>query len=223
MSKCKQATMIIWTEWANDAYQKSKLCISICEHDFKHKFNSAKKLKVARYDEYFSEFVQNIGTKGNYEKVDFIRKVLLFSDQEQCASFEPESKPKFNKKQTDKLFFNKDDKPREWIFVEKNIFYCVYCKCFAEGRSEDEISTIGINFNASHSRLSQKLLRHEESGTHALAQKVYQNMLTNRNHPIRESVKCIIKSILFLATHGIISCNFLYQFLKEICYIFTYL
>lgn len=118
------------------------------------------------------------------------------------ASFNPKKRPRVSPDEIPQVFLNPEKELRKWILVEGNRIYCVYCLCFS--RSEDEISTCGIDFTQKGARLSQKLSRHEISGTHALAKDIYENLSTDPSHdnPLRESVKCIIKSILFLATHG---------------------
>lgn len=151
---------------------------------------------------FLSEFIANISGKRNEEKISFIKEVLELSESDRMASFQPTLRSRFSPDEISRLFFNQEKELRDWILIKKNQFYCVYCCCFS--RSEDEISTCGVDFTQKGARLLQKWTRHENTGTHALAKDIYRSLLTDPSHenPLRESVECIIKSILFLATHG---------------------
>lgn len=124
---------------------------------------------------------------------------MELSDTDRWASFDPARKGA-RTSDVQNLFSDKADGVREWIIVENSVFFCIYCLCFS--RSEDKLSTDGIDFKQQSVRLAQSLTRHAASGTHALAKEVYENALIGRGNPVRESVKCITKCILFLATHS---------------------
>lgn len=113
-----------------------------------------------------------------------------------------------------KLFYDDKNQIREWIFVDNNIFYCLYCICFGQENNNtiDELSKDGINYNNTNTRLSQKLKRHEDTKSHIYSHKMYLNAFskflldglhkTDYSNEFRNSIRCVVKAIIFLTTHG---------------------
>lgn len=109
-----------------------------------------------------------------------------------------------------------EPEPREWIYIENNIFYCLYCMLFSKNsQQKDDLATIGIDYNLSNSRVSQKVKRHDTCACHKYAKKLYESavhsansdsnlacLATDYTNPIRNAVRCIFKVILHLASHG---------------------
>lgn len=168
-----------------------------------------------------ANLIDAIADRSDSEKVDFIQRVLSSGEQGQRDTFK--RKAKVSSENTEKLFYLHTEhgkQRREWIFVINNVFYCVYCVCFSTWRS-DLLSTTGVDYNNTNSRLSQKLTSHEHMNIHDHAIRTYlllsrQQSPTTSNRNIarpptstREAVKCIIKVIIFISTHGEIFFKFL--------------
>lgn len=160
-----------------------------------------------------SNYAREIELKSDTEKVAVIQQVLSSTNSEKLKDFVQKFKSKLS---ADTLFYSKIDGheksvKREWILIKDNTFYCIYCICFSTWR-KDALSTSGIDYNKSNSRLSEKLSRHERLNIHGQSMRCYLN-LTNRatfNIPsnfddtnyVRGAVRCIFKVILFISTHG---------------------
>lgn len=101
---------------------------------------------------------------------------------------------------------------REWLLLDDNLFYCVYCLCFDVHNLSKNISlTKGIDSKQSAFRLKQHLSRHEKSNLHCICKNEYIKAISpelvicnydERTLRNREIVKSIIRCIIFSATHG---------------------
>lgn len=123
---------------------------------------------------------------------------------------------------------------RQWIYVEDNIFFCLYCVCFGNeiNRNKGKLAqpTIGVNYNNVGSRLIYKLHIHENSASHKYSEKLFlriwnesihsnsngvspmQDALQSQN-PLRNAINCICKIIIYLATHGMYQLQSLFAYL----------
>lgn len=105
------------------------------------------------------------------------------------------------------IFFeiNKDETiRREWIFFLDNKFYCVYCLCFSPLNSNRLV--LGVEY-VKGCRITEKLCTHGKELNHKAAKNVYTNIVAKLNgeevcNEKRSAVKCIVKIIIFIATHG---------------------
>lgn len=69
---------------------------------------------------------------------------------------------------------------RKWIYVENNIFFCLYCVCFSNeiprNKSKLALPTVGLNYNNTCSRLVNKIKTHEGSASHKYSEKQFQRI-----------------------------------------------
>lgn len=89
--------------------------------------------------------------------------------------------------------------------------------CFSVWR-KDQLSTTGVDYNELNTRLGEKISRHEAAKFHTHAVEKYISLssqdsdieqldgatekeVSTRNYA-KESVECIIKIIIYIATHG---------------------
>lgn len=112
------------------------------------------------------------------------------------------------------IFYDGKNEIREWIYVARNIFYCLFCLYFgADSDKTDELSTTGIDYDKTNTRLCQKLKRHEESKGHLYNEKCFLKMCAKRqpksitiktdySNEFRNAIRCFTKVIIYIATHG---------------------
>lgn len=152
----------------------------------------------------------NVARLNDEAKVDFIKNRLLTGQPENFIA-----KTKTRPDHCKKLFYDDNNEIREWILVDNNIFYCLYCICFGQENNNtiiDELSKDGINYINTNTRLSQKLKRHEDTKTHIYSQKMYLKAFsklsldglpkTDYSNEFRNAIRCAVKATIFLATHG---------------------
>lgn len=150
--------------------------------------------------------MNKVGSKSVAEKVTFIDSEIDFFSNEPL----PESTNRSVK--FEKIFFDDSTRSRrDWLVLKDEKLLCVYCICFSENNL-DELSSSGLSIINKDSRASQKVRRHEQKHSHRIAENLYSvekakstnfsvtyNLKTGEN---REIVGCIIKTIMYIVTHG---------------------
>lgn len=109
----------------------------------------------------------------------------------------------------DKIFYEIKDgnkNKREWVSFFNNKFFCVYCLCFSL-LSENRLVK-GVKYEK-NCRITDKLKTHENEKHHLLAKNTFANHCANieKQEEVyqsakRNAIKCIVKIIIFIATHG---------------------
>lgn len=111
----------------------------------------------------------------------------------------------------EKIFFrinaHGQNKSREWILFNNNLFYCSHCLCFSTKKQGPLIDGVEYKKNC---RISEILKNHEAGAHHIHATNIFISYrggapATSCDIPANEKrgVLCsIVKIIIFLATHG---------------------
>lgn len=163
--------------------------------------------KKYRYS-YFSANIRIIHLKCDVDKSAFVGDFLSTRQSSIDRNFRRKLRTK--EENIDKIFFLSTENGkicRDWLYVDDNVFYCIFCRCFAAHRS-DKLSTEGVNYNLTNHCLVAQIGRHEKLNIHAHAVRVYgilsgQDLASpKRPNPTREAVQCIVKCVIYLATHG---------------------
>lgn len=152
--------------------------------------------------------VSEVALLSDAEKVNFTLNRLLTDIPRNFIS-----KSQTKAKHCKQIFYDKKNDIREWIYFANNIFYCLYCLCFGNNNNVDEFSSSGIDYGKTNSRLSQKLQRHGESKGHIYNEKCFLKLCskdhpasivikTDYNNEFRNAIRCFIKVIIYLTTHG---------------------
>lgn len=150
--------------------------------------------------------VVTIGNQSDEIKLNFIENVI--AQTEIPSNFAPDWKT--NK--TRKIFFRIKDKQehkREWLLFENNKFYCAYCLCFAL-RPNQLVN--GIEY-VQGARITDNLNKHDKAPFHNHAIGIYSKLIADSDaqqetpqsvsaNAKRSVLRCIIKIIIFIATHG---------------------
>lgn len=85
-------------------------------------------------------------------------------------------------------------------------FYCVYCVCFSSLNENRLVK--GIEY-VKNCRITETLISHGKELHHKKAIEVYSRIVSNHGKidgahesENRNAIKCIVKIIIFIATHG---------------------
>lgn len=140
-----------------------------------------------------------IRDRSKQEKLDFISNVL--SQTELPLDFIPIAKSNANK-----IFFRNNGERRDWVFFEKNTFFCAYCMCFSLVSNRRLV--MGVNYEK-NCRIVDILNQHETEKLHTYSKTVYNDTVNTCDshqsvaHPEKRIVlRTIMKIIIFQATHG---------------------
>lgn len=109
----------------------------------------------------------------------------------------------------EKIFYQlKDQKrnKREWVSFFNNKFFCVYCLCFSTLNNNRLVEGVVYEKGC---RITDKLQRHGNEKNHVLAKNTYSKKAADfENQEVvyrsakRNAIQCIVKIIIFIATHG---------------------
>lgn len=109
----------------------------------------------------------------------------------------------------EKLFYELKDgnkTKREWVSFFNNKFFCIYCLCFSTLDNNRFVQGVVFGKNC---RITNKVQRHEKEKNHELAKRTYAKYaaeIENKGEVYqsaqRNAIKCIVKIIIFIATHG---------------------
>lgn len=104
----------------------------------------------------------------------------------------------------EKIFYEiQDDErhKREWVFYFNNKFYCIYCLCLSPLHENRLVKGIEYSKNC---RIVEKLTNHGKELNHNTAKNDYLRSigLYEGGDSRRNALKCIIKIIIYTATHG---------------------
>lgn len=130
-------------------------------------------------------------------KTDIITTVI--KQTEIPVDFEP-----ISRSNAEKIFYEiQDDKKhkREWVFYFNNKFYCIYCLCFSP--LDENRFVKGIEY-LKNCRVVDKMRNHGKELHHITAKNAYLKKigLYEGGDSTRNALKCIIKIIIYIATHG---------------------
>lgn len=109
----------------------------------------------------------------------------------------------------EKIFFeikNGKKQKREWVFFLNNKFYCVYCLCFSPLHQNRLV--LGVEY-VKNCRITDKINIHGNESHHRAAKNTYSEIVAcfEKGGEVcpsekRNAIKCIVKIIIFVATHG---------------------
>lgn len=111
---------------------------------------------------------------------------------------------------TEKVFYeiiNNEIQRREWLLFVNNTFYCVYCLCFSPNRKQQFVE----GFACEKDGLVKRIKAHSIGVYHHTAKNKYSQLVainventaqTYEQSEEFKAAKCIVKIIIFLATHG---------------------
>lgn len=163
----------------------------------------------------------NIQGKTKPDKVLFVNYILSLPELEVITEFKTTKTA--NKKQIQNIFseaiyhgeqFETTYVARNWLFIEPNKFYCVYCLCFGTAQlKSNDFLTDGLVLDQQLCRLTQIIRRHESSKYHDVNRNIYLRSKGSPSHTedkekARIVIKAIIKIIIFIVTHSKFCCCF---------------
>lgn len=139
--------------------------------------------------------IRNISVK---DKIEFIRNIV-------SQSGIPIDFKKIMYTDEKKIFFAGEIK-REWILFSNQKFFCVYCLCFSSLTENRFVK--GVEYSKKN-RVTEKLNAHGKEKHHQIAKSTYLNKVSisdgqceQNSSEKRKAIKCIIKIIIFISTHG---------------------
>lgn len=123
------------------------------------------------------------------------------------------------------IFLDKEKNRKEWIVMHDTNLYCLHCLCFSENRTDDISTKNGLSTISKDGKVSQKVNRHELKQSHRIATSLYHQRkaetLNQKDSYVplrsfiveryREVVRCIIKVVLYIVTHGIYFLTHVYR------------
>lgn len=140
--------------------------------------------------------VNTIRNADKKEKLKFVKDVI--TQQGVPSHFRP-----LPQCHTDKIFYTINDegkKQREWLYIDENTFYCVYCLCFSERKGNRLVD--GIEY-IKGCRITEILNRHELGLSHTCARNIFaEHNGIAFNIDKADALKAIVKIIIYIATHG---------------------
>lgn len=150
---------------------------------------------------------------GDYFEINEIRKsteefkIELISNVSRNGI--PPDFEKICQSNAEKKFFeikDGDKHKREWVFFINNRFYCIYCVCFSPLNENRLVK--GVEY-AKNCRITEKLNSHGKELNHIASKNFYLKTAGNSGKDEekyqsakRNAIKCIVKIIVFIATHG---------------------
>lgn len=151
--------------------------------------------------------IDNIRESTDHAKIEFISNVISSTDFP--AEFKARSNARSNSNAEKKKFEikNGEQQKREWVLFVNNKFYCIYCLCFSSLNKNRFVN--GVEYVKNY-RIVDKLCTHGKESNHKIAMDHYSRMVANYEEGERayqsgkrNAVKCIVKIIIYIATHGL--------------------
>lgn len=108
-----------------------------------------------------------------------------------------------------KIFYeikNGNEQQREWLLFLDNKFFCIYCVCFSPLKENRLV--LGVEYKK-NCRIIDKMKSHASELHHKTAQNAYSTIAASYEAGSsayqsgnRNAIKCIVKIIIYIATHG---------------------
>lgn len=143
--------------------------------------------------------IDSIRNNSDEAKSEFISRVIKQTGIP--ANFVPIARSNVMKK----IYEIKDDgsHKREWLFFLNNKFYCIYCLCFSP--LDENRLVKGIEY-VKNCRAIDILNNHGKETNHQTAKNAYLRSTNTYDggggDTRRNALKCIVKIIIYIATHG---------------------
>lgn len=156
----------------------------------------------------------NINNNTNYDEIDKIKNgsdecKIEFISAIISQNGIPPGFMEICRSNADKIFYeiiNGEKHERQWVLFLNNKFYCVYCVCFSPMNENRLVK--GVDY-VKNCRITEKLNSHGKELHHKAANNAYLKIIADCEKEKeayqsggRIALKCIVKIIIFIATHG---------------------
>lgn len=156
--------------------------------------------------------VRNVVYRSIQERVNFAKYVVSRVKEDVIEEFGTILESSNKTIKADKIFYSPVGNFREWLLLDSQLLYCVYCVCCDNNNLSKNVALAnGVDYNQPAYRLKQHLTQHEKSKLHSVCKHEYLKAVSpdpvewNYDDQVsknREILKSIIRVIIFSATHG---------------------